>query len=248
MKKIILTICLVLFVSVTVFAEENSSVEVKVDLFSKYVWRGQVYNDDPVLQPSISLTSGKWTAGLWFDIDLTSYNDRAGDLYETDYALDYSDDTGIEGLGYSVGVLRYTFQGSKIPSITEIYWGLNLNTVLSPSLTFYHDVDEADGTYVQLGIGHSEDEIAKIEETPIGMETGVSIGWGSSSYNKYYFADDGSQFNDLTLSVSFPLKLCGWDVVPNLNYSTLLDDDLRSSNPCLRNDAFFTGISFSKRY
>jgi len=249
MKKVILTICLLLFVSAAAFAEESSSVEIKADLFSKYVWRGQVYNDDPVLQPSASYIMGKWTAALWSNVDLTSYNDRAGDLYEVDYVLDYSDDTGIEGLGYSIGVARYTFQGSKIPSTTEIYWGLNLNTILSPSLKLYHDVDEAEGgTYAQFSVGHSQEKFMKIEETPVGMDIGASIGWGSNSYNRYYWLEDGSQLNDLTLSVSFPLKICNWDVVPSLNYATVLDDDLRSSNPCGDNDNFFTGLSFCRRF
>ncbi len=64
-----------------VFGENEIEFEVTADFFSKYIWRGQKLNDDPVFQPGISATYGNLTAAIWGNLDLTNYNDRSGDFF-----------------------------------------------------------------------------------------------------------------------------------------------------------------------
>ncbi|MEE9567806.1 MAG: hypothetical protein V3W37_00350, partial [Candidatus Binatia bacterium] len=80
-----------------VFGENGIEFEVTVDYVSKYIGRGQNYNDDPVLQPGISASYAGLTAAIWGSFDLTNYTGNSGDFYELDYSLDYSADLpGIE--------------------------------------------------------------------------------------------------------------------------------------------------------
>ena len=121
---------------------------------------------------------------------------------------------------------------------------------MSPSLTIYRDIDEADGSYVSLAFEHSIEKIAEpAPDVPIGLDIGASLGWGSGSYNKYYWDTDQSKFNDLTFSASFPFDVAGWTVVPSLNYVTLLSDDIRAADAYgTDSDFFFAGIGLVRRF
>ncbi len=234
-----------------VFAENEIGFELTSDYFGKYIWRGQNLSDDPVFQPGLSIGYGNLTAGIWGNMDLRNINGNSGDFSEIDYSLDYSSTfPGIEGMGYSVGVIYYDFPGTKIKDTTEVYWGLNFDLPLSPSITVYHDVDEAEGTYVSLALGHSIEKVTELgPDIPVGMEIGASLGWGSGSYNKYYWGTEQSKLQDLTFSVSFPMEIAGWTLSPSLNYITLVSDDIRDTDVYgTSSDFFFAGISLSKSF
>ena len=127
------------------------------------------------------------------------------------------------------------------------------DTFLSPSITFYHDIDEAEGLYISAGIEHSID---LGEDAPFGIDLGASIGWGDDNYNEYYWIDsitglpiDSSGFNDLLLSASFPFEIGGVSITPSVNYSVLLDSDIKDSD-CYStsSDEFFVGIGLSMAF
>lgn len=252
-KSVCLIMCLCFFMCGTqaVIAEDKIEFEFTADFFGKYVWRGQNLSDDPVFQTGISASYKGWTAAIWGNVDLTGINGNSGDFSEADYSLDYSGAIpGIEGIGYSVGVIYYDFPGTAVKDTTEIYWGLNFDLPLSPSITVYHDVDEVEGSYISLAFGHSIEKIAELgPDLPIGMEIGANLGWGSGSYNKYYWGTDQTKLNDLAFSVSFPMEIAGWTVSPSLNYITLLSDDIRDTDAYgTESDFFFAGISLSKSF
>ncbi len=43
----------------------ETSGSASVDVFSKYVWRGQTLSDASVIQPSVGITYGGYGANLW---------------------------------------------------------------------------------------------------------------------------------------------------------------------------------------
>jgi hypothetical protein len=229
---------------------------ITADFFSKYILRGQNLDDDPVFQSSISASYGNLTAAIWGNLELTNINDKSGDFSELDYSLDYSSDMpGMEGVGYSVGVIYYDFPGCtadgiRCPDTTEVYWGLNFDLPLSPSIMVLHDVDEAEGSYVSFALAHSIEKVLELSpDLPVGLDIGASLGWGSGSYNKYYWGTDQSKLNDLALSVSFPLEIAGWTVAPSLNYVTLVSDDIRDTDAYgTDSDFFYAGVSLSTSF
>jgi len=230
----------------------DSAVElgVSADFYGKYIWRGQNLDDDPVIQSAVSAAYKGFTASLWGNFETTNINGNSGDFSELDYSLDYSAALpGHEGIGYSVGVIYYDFPGTILPRTTEIYAGLSLDATLNPSLTIYRDLDEADGTYVSLSISHSFENVIDLNGTTVGIDVGASLGWASKLYNKYYWTANQSKLNDLTLSVSLPMKIAGWSVAPSLNYVTLVSDDIRATDAYgTASDFFFAGIGFSKSF
>ena len=232
--------------------ESPIGFDITADYFGKYIWRGQNLNDDPVFQPGISVSYKGLTAGIWGSLETTKINNNSGEFTEWDYSLDYSSDVpGIQGVGYSIGLINYHFP-SVVGDTTEFYWGLNFDLPLSPSVTVYHDIDVIDGTYASLALGHSIERIAELSpDMPIGMDIGASLGWGNRSYNKGYWGStvNSGSLNDLTLSLSFPVEIGGWTVAPSLNYVTLVDSKVRDSDAFSReSDYFFAGISVGKSF
>lgn len=229
------------------WAEGDVSVEVTADVFSKYVWRGQNVTDDWVFQPGVSGTYRGLTAGFWGSLDLTNENDQRGEFIEYDWYLDYSGQI-TDVIGYSVGAIYYYLPSAD--ATAELYWGFNLDVPASPSITVYHDVDEADGMYVSLGVGHSIEATKKI---PVGIDFGAAIGWGNKKYNQYYWSTDtvdvGEEWNDLMLSVGFPFEVAGLSVTPSVSYIALLGSDVKDSDAYgSDNDLVVFGVSLAKEF
>jgi hypothetical protein len=240
-----------LFSSGGASAVDGIDFEATADFLGKYIWRGQNLDDDPVFQPGISANYRGLTASIWGNLELTNINGNSGDFSEMDYTLDYSDKLpSMDSIGYCVGAIYYDFPGTDTKDTTELYWGFGFDLPLSPSMTFYHDVDEADGTYISVSIGHSIERVAEAApDTPVGAEFAASLGWGSRSYDKYYWGTNQSKINDLAFSVSFPVEIRGWAVIPSVNYVTLLSDDIRDTDAYgTDSDFFFVGIGLLKRF
>lgn len=234
-----------------VIAEDKLEFEVTADYFGKYIWRGQNLSDDPVFQPGISVSYKGLTAAFWGSLETTGINKNAGEFTECDLSLDYSGDfPGLEGIGYSVGVINYHFP-SIIGDTTEVYWGLNFDLPLNPSITVYHDTEVVKGgIYASFALSHSIDKIFELApDMPVGMDISMSLGLGNSAYNKNYWGVNRNGLNDLAISIAFPTEIKGWTLSPSLNYVTLLDEGIRASNTFRpESDYFFFGIGISKSF
>ena len=230
---------------------EPVGVDVTADVFGKYLWRGQNLNNSTVFQPGIDVSFAGFTASIWGNLDMTDSNGERGEFTEWDFSLDYTTAVpGLEELEFSVGVIHYRFPSARPSRTTEVYWGFAVDMPLSPSVTVYHDVDVVNGTYVSLGVGHSIDELFRLSDRmPVGLDIGVSVGWGNSQYNGDYWDVKSSKLNDLTMSLAFPVDVAGWTVAPNVTYVTLLSDSLRASDEYARkSDYLFAGLSLSKSF
>jgi hypothetical protein len=255
MKQIkykLVVMCLVMLMGNRMLkAEDDVSIGVTADFFSKYIWRGQNLVDDWVLQPGTNVSYKGITASAWGNLDLTDENYHKGEFSEVDLTLDYSMQVpGVDFLSYSLGVIYYDFPVNGAGDDTwEIYWGFGLDFLASPSVMVYHDVDEAEGTYVSFGIGHSFENVVELgPDVGLAVDLSASLGWGSSGYNKSYWGPDKSALNDLVLSAAFPFEVAGFTVTPSVNYVTLMSDDIRSPNAYHSNDMWFAGVGFSKEF
>jgi hypothetical protein len=99
-------------------------------------------------------------------------------------------------------------------------------------------------------MGHSVEKVVEFgPDVPVGMEIGASFGWGSGSYNAYYWGTDQNKMNDLVLSASFDFELAGLTATPSANYVTLLSDNIRGTDTYgTDSDFFFAGISLLKKF
>ncbi len=91
---------------------------------------------------------GGFTVSWW-----GNFSENTGEMNEVDLTLDYSMDVN-DMISLSVGNILYDVDGAA--DTNELYAGVSLNTLLSPSLTVYYDYDEFDGNiYTVASIGHT---------------------------------------------------------------------------------------------
>jgi hypothetical protein len=245
---------LLTFSPVVIAAEEQTvKFGISADYYSKYIWRGQVLSDKSVFEPAISANAYGFTGTVWGNMNLKNNDkivpDNGGEFSEFDWTLDYTNALpGVEGVNYSVGVIYYRFPNQVYKPTTEVYGGLTLTNVpLTPSIKLYHDVDEIDGSYIQLGVGHLIEKIYVVnEECYCGLSLGASVGWGSAGYNHDYFGVDNSKFNDLALTAGLPFCLGSWTVRPSINYASMLSSDIREATD--KSDNVWWGIGLSTSF
>ncbi|OHB49826.1 MAG: hypothetical protein A2Y10_09375 [Planctomycetes bacterium GWF2_41_51] len=256
MKKLPTMVLYLFIASSAVLAESDDKIGFTLtsDFYSKYVWRGQLLNDDFVFQPSISANYKGWTATAWGNVNMTDYGtaDNSGEFTEYDLVLDYSSKLSEESIiGYSIGVIHYHFPSLAATDTTELYWGFNFDLPLNPTFKVYHGLGNENGTYANFSIGHTYEKFASFTETCYcNFQWGASIGWANSTYNVDYWGVDDSRLNDLTFTLALPICFPGdWIVKPSVNYVTLVDGALRDSDVySSSSDYFFTGVSISKSF
>ncbi|HOK94951.1 MAG TPA: hypothetical protein PK052_04240 [Anaerohalosphaeraceae bacterium] len=232
--------------------EEKAVFSVTSDFNSKYVWRGHNLVDDWVWQPSIGLSKGAWSAGIWGNLDMTDENSQSGEFTEYDFYGSYTFSI-TEQLSLSFGYIYYRFPSAG--STQEVYSSLVWDTILSPSLTVYYDFDDINGTYITTGISHSIEKVMELTDSiPVGLDLSCNVGWGDSNYNEGYWLNGSSEairssgWNDLFVTVGFPMPLGKWTLTPSLNYVTILDSDIRKGLVSDDRDLFFTGFSLSAEF
>ncbi|MCK4882420.1 MAG: hypothetical protein KAS92_05305 [Candidatus Omnitrophica bacterium] len=217
-------------------------VSAAVDVYSKYVWRGFLLDDDHVLQPGVTLSSNGFEGGFWGSWDLQGDDALASD--EVDGWIGYSFDVGFLGeswekVSFSLGNTWYDFPEADLYT-KEFYLGVAVDTFLSPYVTWYSDYDEeahggADGNYIMTGIGHSFD---LLEEYGVSLDLGLEYG-----YNDNAFIDGTGSYLLSTAGLSIPLteKI---SASPNIGYSVPYGD-LASGGGNDQKEQFYGGISLA---
>ncbi|NOY80121.1 MAG: hypothetical protein GXP31_03855 [Kiritimatiellaeota bacterium] len=213
-------------------AQENRilpfDTEIGVDVATKYVWRGQLLTDDPVIQPSATLSWKGLSLNVWGSIDATDVNEGSGEEYrlqEVDYTLSYGF-TPTEGLDLEAGFITYTFPGTGLYTTEEVYGSVSLSRLpLTPTLAVYYDVDEVEGFYVNLSVDHT---FQLTEKLALGL--GAGIGWADSDYNTVYFGVNDSGLGDVSIGASLDYAVNERvSISAHVGYTAFADDDIRDA-------------------
>ena len=225
-------------------AEETKGPSVSADITvaSKYVWRGLVLTDDPVLQPSLTVDYKSLNLNVWGNTDLTDVNGTPGETNELDYTLSYS--FAVNKVNLTLGVIQYTFPHTDFEPTTEIYGSAGLDMLLSPTVSIYYDVDQVNGLYGTLGISHSFSLGEVYKGITPSLDLSGSIGYGSSNYNEGYFGVDSSGLVDLLLTATLSVPIDDHLFVgPFVSFSQVLDSDLKDAVD--KDNATFFGATLS---
>ena len=218
-------------------AEIETGVAVDVPVVSAYVWRGQVLNDEAVVQPGLTGTIGGFSVNAWSSMDLTDNQDSSGEFDEMDWTVSYSRTVGKFELG--AGVVQYTFPNSTLateaedgtvvvedyPGTVEVFASVGVDVPLAPALAVYYDVDEIEGLYAVASVGHSFELMDKV-----GLDLKAALGFGDADYNAGYFGLDDAALNDLVLGAALPIAVTeNLSLTPSLGYMLLPDSDLEDA-------------------
>lgn len=220
MKKGIISLVVLVVLTLAGVSPAFAALEVGGDLYaglhSMYLWRGfDLSKGDPVVQGGMDVSLSGITFSYWSNLDLDS-----GELNETDVTIDYSTDLG-EKVSLSVGNIFYALEGLR--DTNELYLGVTLNTLLSPSVTVYYDYDRAEetGIFCTASIGHD-----------LELAEGLSFSLGALiSYNleSDYAVGNYSALHNYELSLSGSYAISEQiSIEPYLTYSDALSNDAES--------------------
>jgi hypothetical protein len=236
--------------------EDKFAFSAYADFYSKYIFRGVNCSDESVFQPAVYVSRWGFTGSVWGNMDLKNVNDKAGVFSELDYTIDYTATVpGIDWLNFSVGNAYYEYPNTDVASTDEVYGGMSMGCtcsgkgeclacLIAPSFKIYRDIDASKGTYGQLSIGHTIQKFAPITEGCMcDFVVGASVGYANDPYNKGNFDVEGSKLNDLTLSLALPFNLSGVTIKPGINYSSMLDSEIREATE--KSDNLWGGVSLS---
>lgn len=217
--------------------EEKPTADLTVGAYSDYVWRGWILSDDSiVIQPSMTVGYKGFSFNLWGNLDTDLSEELGGQgeakWNETDMTISYGGSAGM--VGYSLGYIYYALDGTA--DTQEIYGDITVDTLLSPTLAVYRDIDSFEGWYITLAVSHS-----------IAMTDTISLDLGAKA--GYYDLDDGySALHDGTLSASVSFAVNDYiSITPELYYSFPLsndaEDEFKASNPGGDEDVIYGGVS-----
>ncbi len=218
-------------------------VDATMDFYDKYVWRGFLLDKDAVMQPSITFSANGFEGGFWGNWDLHNKDSMSSD--ETDGWIGYNFDLAfineaLKMVNLSVGHTWYGFPEAHSHTV-ETYWGVSLDTFLSPYIKWYRDYGNdstgggADGSYFAFGIGHALDLVKKYDITlDLGFELGI---------NHEAFIDGTGGYTLTTAGVNVPLteKII---VSPKMAYSIPFAD-LADANDGNQSEEFYGGVSLA---
>ena len=257
--------------------EEKPTGELSVSGLTAYIWRGyENTRNSVVVQPSLTVGYKGFSANIWGNLDTQPYSQtnvtNSSTWTETDYTLSYTKTIGIvnAGVGYIYYGLGAANAGAAKPlDSQEVYVTIGLNTLLSPTLTAYKEVDHYHQYYFLLGVSHTV-EFNKTVSLKLGASasyllsdyadaTQYNINASSGGYPKFndsYQAtnDKFSNFHDGVVTVSLPINLVKYiTVTPTVSYSFPLSGDAnneikargKKANPADNDSSFvYGGLTF----
>lgn len=222
--------------------EDKVSGQIDLSVLSAYIWRGQeLTRNSVVLQPAATVGYKGFSLNVWGNLDTKPYSagdEKYGSKHtETDYTLSYSKKFGIVQVTpgyiyYALGAPNSGDQVTVYPDSQEVFLSLGLDTILSPTLTAYKEIDHYHQWYFLLGVSHTF-EFNKKVGLKLAASASYLLSQDETTYAKY---DNNSQpttdkyknFHDGTVSVSLPINVYKTFVVtPVASYVFPLCDDAR---------------------
>ena len=252
-------------------AQEEDKVTGEIDLTvsSAYIWRGyEQTRDSAVLEPSATVSYKGFSLNVWGNLDTKPYSatdSKYGAKYtETDYTISYSKKFGILQItpGYIYYALGAPYAGATAPlDSQELFLTLGLDTILSPTLTAYKEIDHYHQWYFLLGFSQTF-ELSKIVGLKLAASASYLLSTDETTYAKYdsnsiATTDKYNNFHEGMVSASLPIAVYKTlSVTPTVSYVFPLCDDARyemraygkrgAASPSDRNSAYlYGGITLS---
>jgi hypothetical protein len=220
--------------------EEKPTVDFSISPMTKYVWRGQELSKDSiVIQPSLTVGYKGFTANLWGNLDTKPYA-PAGKSYastwtETDLTFAYNKTFGpvTAGVGYIYYGLASANKDAPAPlNSQEVFATLTLNTLLSPTLTVYKEIDHYHQWYFLLGVSHAF-EFNKTVSLKLAASASYLLSDDANTYAKYdtqalSTTNKFSNFHDGVITASLPIVAANHiTITPTVSYVFPLCDDAK---------------------
>jgi hypothetical protein len=220
--------------------EDKVSGEAAVSILSAYIWRGQELSRfSPVVQPAATVSYRGFSVNLWGNLDTRPYSagtdGSSSNFTEVDATISYTRAFGIVSVGGGYiyyGLNSLTPGGADPLDSQEIFAVVSVNTLFSPTLTLYKEIDHYHQWFALLSVSHT---FALHER--VGLKLAGSVSYLKSEDASTYPKFDGNSlatndpfnnFHDAALAVSLPVSVTRrLTVTPTLTYVFPLTNDAK---------------------
>lgn len=205
--------------------EDSLTVSFDVGSFNRYIWRGLILTDGPVLQPALTVGRGAWSVNVWGNLDLDEVNGNGSQFNELDITFGWEKTSGP--YNFSTGLINYNFPNTAVVTTTELYAGAGFDVPMQPAVTAFFDVEEAQGIYLTFDIAHAfSSDYDEPVEWEFALATG--IGWGSSEHNNLYFGSDTDGVTDFHVGLNFAVTIDKkWTLSQSIIYISVVDEQFQ---------------------
>lgn len=188
----------------------------EINFYSKYMWRGWVYQDAVSAQPTYWVKfADSLTVSSWMNF---SREQVEGPLTEHDLTVDYTKAISPK-ITMSAGWINYVYPALETQNVSnEFYGGFAHASYFNPAARVYVDVHSGTGVYLNLSAGHTY---------AIGSSGLTATPTFSIAYNHKSWIDE-STWNDANFGVKVmvPTPIKGLFLTPQLYYSKALTNDV----------------------
>jgi hypothetical protein len=220
--------------------EDKVTGEIDLSVMSAYIWRGyEQTRDSVVVQPAATVSYKGFSINAWGNLDSRPYSATeakySAKYTETDWTVSYSQKLGILQItpGYIYYALGAPYAGATAPfDSQELFLTLGLDTILSPTVTAYKEIDHYHQWYFLFGVSQTF-EFNKVISLKLAASASYLLSADETTYAKYdsnslATTDKYNNFHDGTVSVSLPIAVYKTlSVTPTVSYVFPLCDDAR---------------------
>lgn len=226
------------------FARDMIRIDLSGTCLSRFVWRGDMWTDDPVFWHIATFRYKGFRSYNFFNIDLTEINDDKFQCNEYDYILDYT--FSFNTFSVSPGVLHFSSPTNYFEPTTKITLQIKSNLPLNTGMRIRVDPEKSRGSYYIFDISQRF-----LLKKPINqIDFYGSLG---ASQPRYYgkALKDKIAFTDILLGIGIPFDV-GKKItlIMLLEFTALLGNDLRKDIEAMgrKTEVFTYGITLEREF
>ncbi len=198
-----------------------------LNLQNNYIWRGMVFDEDPVMQTDLWMSVKNVTLVFWGNCDLTdTEGDFQGQYNEWDVYISFPlKSFGAVTLGGELDYLSFPSSSGMEGAVTsELSLWVTADAPFSPRLQIFRDIWAWHGVYANLSLNRSR------EIGPGTLSISSSLGYGDERHNRQSGVEDAGGWLDFTAGLKLNLSLhTNVTLTPALQYVTLLQNGIREA-------------------
>ena len=224
-------------------AAEDVAVKIDTEVLSKYVFRGQLASEEPVLQSTLSVQKGIFELKVFGNMDLDengsqAHNDNTGEPteYNIDFGFDkrvWSGNGIVKGVNVLGGLVYFSYPNTDREATVETYIGTDTEFVKGIHVKTQANIDLnecAGGWYWQEEV-YKDFRIADFglfgKPCKLVAKPNLGMGGGSAEYNRYYWGLDEFITTDWYAGLAVVVESERFEFGPSVKYTDLVNDDLR---------------------
>ena len=228
--------------SLNSYGHDKISLHLDGTFLSRFVWRGEMWTDDPVFWHTATIRYGGFRSYNFYNVDLTDINNDRYECNEYDFILDYT--FSFDSVSIAPGVLHFYSPTDFFEPTTKITLQIKTELPMSPGLRIRIDTKKSQGSYFILDVSQS------FSLDRVIIDFYGSLGVSQPRYYRKYLGKK-TKLTDLLLGLSIPFDIgSGFVLAPIVEFTSLIESSVRKvqDEHNYDKDAFTYGLRLKRGF